>query len=259
MKDYKKKYCFIVGEYYKDILGQTYKNVNDLEYEVMCYGYQKNGSVYYQVRFLVNGYITFATRDSIRKNKVPNPYVESKLGEFCYGKVDKQGVNFMKLRSRWEDMIDRCYNTRSKDYDKSGGKGITIDPRWHVLEWFIHDVTRFKTYHPALVRDGLAHIDKDYYQRNIKDTKNMSYSKETCQWLWHSFNCGFTKRMPPIIRLTSSTGSIVIEELDVTKAAKKARLKAHIVRASFNRAKKLCTKNWVMIGSWKLEALKNKN
>jgi hypothetical protein len=45
----------------------------------------------------------------------------------------------------WSGMRDRCRNPKNKDWDRYGGRGITIDPRWDAYEVFLSDVGRKPT------------------------------------------------------------------------------------------------------------------
>lgn len=41
----------------------------------------------------------------------------------------------------WASMMDRCYNEKFQDYKNYGGRGISVDERWHNVANFIEDVT----------------------------------------------------------------------------------------------------------------------
>lgn len=40
----------------------------------------------------------------------------------------------------WRGMMDRCYRKTAANYHRYGGRGITVDPRWHEFEAFYADV-----------------------------------------------------------------------------------------------------------------------
>jgi hypothetical protein len=39
-------------------------------------------------------------------------------------------------RGAWSDMIQRCQNPNHKDYERYGGRGITVCPEWHRYQVF---------------------------------------------------------------------------------------------------------------------------
>lgn len=60
----------------------------------------------------------------------------------------------------------RCYNEKSKDYPRYGGRGIIVCCEWHDVETFISDMGR----RPSKLH-SLDRINN-----------NKSYSKENCKW-----------------------------------------------------------------------------
>ena len=46
------------------------------------------------------------------------------------GKPVQHGVHGHRYYIRWNDMIQRCYNKKDKDYDNFGAKGITMCEEW---------------------------------------------------------------------------------------------------------------------------------
>lgn len=40
----------------------------------------------------------------------------------------------------WRDFMNRCHKPSHKDYPTYGAKGITVCPRWHEFENFLHDM-----------------------------------------------------------------------------------------------------------------------
>lgn len=37
-------------------------------------------------------------------------------------------------------MLERCGNSKHKQFADYGGRGIIVDPRWTVFEWFLEDM-----------------------------------------------------------------------------------------------------------------------
>lgn len=71
------------------------------------------------------------------------------------------------LYHRWVVIMHRCYNKKSKMYINYGGRGIRVDPRWHVFSSFIEDME-------DSFQEGLTLERKD---------NNLGYSKENCEWI----------------------------------------------------------------------------
>lgn len=56
-----------------------------------------------------------------------------KHGHTCKGTKSKEW-------SAWHDMLDRCYNTKSKSYKDYGGRGITVCKKWDNFTEFLTDM-----------------------------------------------------------------------------------------------------------------------
>lgn len=46
----------------------------------------------------------------------------------------------VRLYNIWQKMKDRCFNTKSHDYPRYGGRGITVCDRWLIFENFLADM-----------------------------------------------------------------------------------------------------------------------
>ena len=67
----------------------------------------------------------------------------------------------------WASMIQRCLNASNKNYNRYGGRGITVCDRWLSFENFIADMGPRPTAKHTLDRVN----------------NNGGYNKENCQWL----------------------------------------------------------------------------
>lgn len=85
----------------------------------------------------------------------------------------KHGFGNHRLYSVWYDMMNRCYNSKHKEFIRYGKIGVTVDKEWHDLKNFIKDMD--STY-----KKGLS-IDKDKICRE-KGIIPQIYSKDTCIW-----------------------------------------------------------------------------
>lgn len=68
--------------------------------------------------------------------------------------------------STWQNMRERCYNKNRKNYDRYGGRGITVCDRWHEFTNFLEDMGRKPSKEYEIER-----IDND-----------LGYYKENCKW-----------------------------------------------------------------------------
>lgn len=50
------------------------------------------------------------------------------------------GLNGHPLQSRWEGMMQRCYNPKHESYHNYGGRGIVVCERWWDFANFVADV-----------------------------------------------------------------------------------------------------------------------
>ena len=65
----------------------------------------------------------------------------------------------------WGAMIQRCTNSKNKDFGRYGGRGITVCERWHIFSNFLEDMGE-----PSSGM-SLDRIDND-----------KGYSKDNCRW-----------------------------------------------------------------------------
>lgn len=80
----------------------------------------------------------------------------------------------------WQMMKNRCLNVRAEDYEYYGGRGITIDPRWHEFDAFLADMGRRPTLAHTLERkdfDGPYCKDNCEWATREEQARNRSYAK----------------------------------------------------------------------------------
>ncbi len=65
----------------------------------------------------------------------------------------------------WSAMLDRCTNTKNKQYKDYGGRGIKVSPRWLNYVHFLEDMGRRPS--PELTLERMNN-DKGYYKRNCR-------------------------------------------------------------------------------------------
>ena len=203
----------------KDIIGKYFITGTKEIYVVEDYAFYKNGENYYQIRFMKDGYRTYATYKNAKRGYSSTPYTCDGMMGTIRGQVDSSYPNIDKIKLRYDDMIDRNYNPKNKGYASYGGSGVRVDILWHTFENYLKDVTSQKGFHPALLcQENFIQLDKDYLQLDIKNKYEMVYSKYTTIWLLSGFNSGFVKRETYKYVVTGNNNdvyyAVTIEELE---------------------------------------------
>lgn len=84
----------------------------------------------------------------------------------CRNKNKKHGFSNNPLYFSWKNMIDRCYNKKSKMYKYYGGRGIKVSKRWLNLDNYIKDLG-----------------EKPFKNASVDRINNGgNYSKKNCKW-----------------------------------------------------------------------------
>ena len=76
---------------------------------------------------------------------------------------------------KWYNMMDRCYNKKSKLFKNYGEKGICVCERWHDFELFLEDFDKIDGFDITLLKDGKLSLDKDKKKKG-----NTIYCLELC-------------------------------------------------------------------------------
>jgi len=89
----------------------------------------------------------------------------------------KHGKTHTRVYKVWLNMRQRCLNPNNKNYDRYGGRGITICDRWQIFENFLKDMGN------PLPKHSLDRIDN-----------NGNYEPSNCRWTTadvQSYNKGY--------------------------------------------------------------------
>lgn len=94
-----------------------------------------------------------------------------------HGLASKLNPETLKTYNSWVGMMTRCYNPKSSNYEDYGGRGITVDERWHDAKMFFEDM--------GLADPGMTLERLDF---------NKGYSKDNCIWANRKTQCRNTRR-----------------------------------------------------------------
>lgn len=109
----------------------------------------------------------------------------------------------------WSAMQSRCYNPNNIRYNRYGGRGIKVDPRWHTFEQFYADM-------------GPRPSEQHSVDRKNNDE---DYSPENCHWATNeqqAYNKSNTKRfelngklvtIADLAKLTTLAGPVIRERI----------------------------------------------
>jgi len=89
----------------------------------------------------------------------------------------KHGASRSPLYPVWRNMMWRCYDRGCPAFPNYGGRGITVDTRWHQIEVFISDML------PRPRGGTLERVNNDG-----------PYSKENCIWASRKQQCRNTRK-----------------------------------------------------------------
>ena len=148
-------------------------------------------NLYYKVRFLSTGFEDWFRSDCILKGAIKDKAQPMIVGVGFIGNASK--AKNRKAYELWRNMICRCYDSIRHDYYRYGGKGVTVEPRWHSFENFLHDIRLLEGYDETLFLASKIQLDKDKKQFHLPHGERV-YSKDTCVWLSPKENSKFSTR-----------------------------------------------------------------
>ena len=95
------------------------------------------------VRRQVNGTILLCRCDCGTVKEVPLGNLSSGASGGCSGcssGTTKHALSHHPCYTIWNNMMNRCYNKKSREYRYYGGKGVRVCSRWHDIKNFIEDI-----------------------------------------------------------------------------------------------------------------------
>lgn len=82
--------------------------------------------------------------------------------------ITKHGMCKHPLYNTWKSMKNRCINPNDKDYDKYGGRGIEMNPKWIDVKVYIKDIEGNIGEKPKGMTIDRIDNDKGYYIENLR-------------------------------------------------------------------------------------------
>ena len=112
---------------------------------------------------------------NIKNKMIHNPYNKNIYGVACIGIVPA-GYSITKEYLLWNDIIIKCYNTKSVQYQNYGAKGIKVANDWLCFEKFLYDLPSIYGYNNWINDTNNYYLNKDIYYGKICKL----YSNRTC-------------------------------------------------------------------------------
>lgn len=161
-----------------DIIGKTFVSRNNGNFTVIgATNILKGTHRMFLCKFLNTNSTGLFRKDKILSGEIKDRYVLSVCGVACIGNTSSKSP----LYPKWQKMIKRCYDMKSKDYKYYGALGITVSERWMCFENFEKDVVTIPGYDYEKMIKHEIELDKDLLGKRM-------YSLETTRWLPVSIN-----------------------------------------------------------------------
>lgn len=106
-------------------------------------------------------------------------------------KKERHGLHKSRTYDIWQAMRQRIHNPKRNCYERYGGRGITIDPRWDSFATFLEDMGKAPPLHSLDRKDTNGNYCKDNckwstaseQQRNRRDNRMLTF-KEQRKTIW---------------------------------------------------------------------------
>lgn len=143
------------------------------EYRCLC------GSTIYRAKSVVEGRNTMKSCGCIKKDRGMLLVLSLRAKAHAAGRIKNRthGKSKTKFYGIWNTMKNRCSNPNVRSYSNYGGRGITVDARWHQFEAFYEDMYESYVDHCNQFGQTVAGTQLD----RIDNYKG--YSKDNCRWV----------------------------------------------------------------------------
>lgn len=180
VKDWSLTPMYIVNKYF-----ETQKSIQSNNYGdfiVVSRVYKKDRYYVADIKFKDTGYVTSFRTDSIVEGDVRDLKKPTVAGVGYNGdiKISHGDIFGRKIYQIWRNMIKRCYDKSRHDYNRYGGKGVTVCNEWHCFKTFYNDVQSLSGFNRQEIIDSKLQLDKD---KKCFSNNHRQYNKENCQWL----------------------------------------------------------------------------
>lgn len=148
-------------------------------------GYKNTNNI--AIEFTTTRYKATVSANSLRKGNVKDLYHPCAvgIGYLGVGKyLTRVGGKPTREYGVWYQMLERCYSSRHKCYNRYGGRGVIVCKEWHNFQTFAEWYRSQNNYD-----DKSFHLDKD-----MKVTGTLRYSPETCSLIPQKINNLLTSR-----------------------------------------------------------------
>ncbi len=172
-------------------IGKTFETKqNGLLKVISVSSLTSSGNKKYLCEFIDTGTQVEAVSFQLKSGEIKDKFRPSVCGVGYMGNYETKTKPERKIYQCFRDMLRRCYDKKDTHFNAYGGRGVSVDVRWHCFEYFIHDVTLLPNWNEKDFSEGKLQLDKD-----IKIKNNKIYSKDTCVWVSPKENMSHQRKM----------------------------------------------------------------
>lgn len=186
-----------------DFLGKTIENGSGGSFVVIDQIKQEEGRLLFKIKFKNTGSEVVSKYGYIQNGKIKDPWAKTVFGVGMYGNCDYSDPHYSELVDTWREMLRRCYFKKANSYKSYGLKGVHVEPRWRVFEFFQKDVKDIPNWHKKIKEPAKYSLDKDILFASNR------YSKQTCIWASKEEQSRSTSQNTPFM-VTSPQGEDLI-------------------------------------------------
>lgn len=160
---------------------KIYYSVSYGPFKIISYlGRDKESKKLVRIKFLRTGFEIDTHLKLVLTGQVKDYSTNEKILIAPYEYYDSLIIRIIK--TRWQGMMQRCYNKNSSSYNIYGAIGVTVCEYWHNFENYLLSMPSIPYFFKFYNNPHNYALDKDYLQQNIPKEKRI-YSPETCIFL----------------------------------------------------------------------------